>query len=510
MAQVDVRSGIAAQQERGALWPAGPVEGEERAPWGWLVLLTAVAAALRGFALDQQLWYDEMAALLDSVRQPLGTILTTYNSQNQHTLYSLLARVSIILLGDHPWTLRLPAAAFGVAAVPMLYFCARLMARQREALLAATLLGVSYHHVWFSQNGRGYTGLVFFTLLTTYFFIRGARETRPGLWLAYGVATALGMYTHLTMGFIAAGQGLVYLWLLATRAKQAGGWTRGALAPLGGFAVAAAITLLLYAPILSQLLTRTVGQAGAAAVRSEWTNPVWLALETLRGLGAGGGGVAAAGAIGVAGLVAVLGLASTWRAERYFVGLIVFPAIVTGAVLLALGHNLWPRFFFFAIGFAFLLLVRGAMVWGEWAARLLDGDERAGLRWGTALAGLMLLASLGPLRAAYLYPKQDFLGAMAYVDAERRPGEVVLVAGLARLPYQRYYARDWAAVETREQLETARADGQGAWLLYASPIFLESRQPELWNTIQSEFTTVRVFRGTLGGGEVYVCRANDR
>ena len=166
-----------------ALWPSPrdfDAGRDAPVPWNWLAGLTLLAAVLRAIALDQQLWYDEITTLVDSVRRPLAIIVTTYTSQNQHTLYSILARVSIVLFGEHPWALRLPAVLFGVASIPALYFYARLATSRREALLACALLTVSYHHVWFSQNARGYTAMVFWTLLTTYFFIRGARPIRAG------------------------------------------------------------------------------------------------------------------------------------------------------------------------------------------------------------------------------------------------------------------------------------------------------------------------------------------
>ncbi|MBI3484883.1 MAG: glycosyltransferase family 39 protein, partial [Acidobacteria bacterium] len=338
-----------------ALWPAPADAQAERTPWLWLALLTALAAVLRGIALNQQLWYDEITTLLDFVRTPMAQILTTYTSQNQHMLYSVLARVAVVTLGEAAWTLRLPAAVFGVLAVPTLYFCARLLTTRREALLGCALLTVSYHHVWFSQNARGYTGLAFFTLVSTYFFIRGARENkddgrataRPyGNWVWYAVALALGMYTHLTMGFVAAGHGITYLWLLGARQWEMGRLPRHAWSPMLGFVLAGVITAALYAPVAGDLVQRTLGEkvkpgAVKESTRAEWKNPLWLVAETARGLGAGS---AAAGfaAMSLGGLIVLAGLWSYWKQNRYIVGLMVAPALVTAAALLAVGHNLWP------------------------------------------------------------------------------------------------------------------------------------------------------------------------
>ena len=508
---------------RPVVWPANRPEPDAAAPWAALAALTLLAAVCRAVGLNSQLWYDEILTLLGYVRMPLGEILTTYNSQNQHMLYSVLARISIVAFGDTAWALRLPAAVMGVACIPALYAFARQAAMRREALLACALLAVSYHHVWFSQNARGYTGLMLATLLAGYHFMRGAREAAWHHWLAFGFWATFGMYVHLSMGFIVAGMGLVWLWLASRcflhRQENSGdAQTRTVttlMQPLAGFALSGILTLLLYLPVLSQMLGRTVGSVAAAgpgeAVRAEWKNPLWLALETLRGL-AGGGGWPMMTAILLAAGIALAGMALYWRQDKFAVALMLLPGIVTAVALLALSRNLWPRFFFFAIGFAFLFLVRGAMWLGEASARVLPppalGGAARGTAHGTVLVALMILASAWQMRAAWIYPKQDYRGAMEFIEREAQAGDTVLLVGLTRIPYQKYYQQDWTFVETPEALRAAEANSMSGrvWVLYTIPIYDESRYPALWNVLKTEYTTVKVCRGTMGGGEIYLCR----
>jgi mannosyltransferase len=277
------------------------MESTERAKneGAWLVAILALALVLRLVKLDAELWYDEILTLVHFVRLPLGELLTTYTSLNNHILYSLEAKLSIGLFGEHPWSLRLPAALFGVASVWAAYRLAREAVGVWEARLAALLLAVSYHHVWFSQNARGYTGLLFFSLMGTLIFVRAAEEgtsRRPWLW--YAGTIALAGYTHLTAALFFASHAIVWAGLFARRRffpNRFASWgkyaTAGGNGPLVGLGLGAVLTALLYAPVVPSMLgafqkvtgSPVVHAAAKAAVKpsdGQWKNPVWTLLES--------------------------------------------------------------------------------------------------------------------------------------------------------------------------------------------------------------------------------------
>src|SRR5690606_19936697 len=74
---------------------------------------------------------------------------------------------------------RVPAVVFGVLCIPMLFLLADRVTSRVEAWMASLLLTVSYHHIWFSQNARAYTGLLFFAMLTTWLFLIGLSARTP-------------------------------------------------------------------------------------------------------------------------------------------------------------------------------------------------------------------------------------------------------------------------------------------------------------------------------------------
>jgi len=259
--------------------PRRPAEGAvSTAAATTLALILGLATLLRVYALGVGPWFDEILTHVRYVRIPLGQIVTSYDSQNQHLLFSVFARLTTWLLGDGVWQLRLPAAIFGVAGIAALWPVTLRLYGARIALLATALLACSYHHVWFSQNARGYTGLMLWTVLSGWYLLRGLEGEGNRAWCGYAVCVALGFYTHLTMIFVVAGHGAMVAWRFF---RRDGRTLSQRLEPLlFGLLPAGLLTLTLYAPVLPQLLGGTLEHGGAV---KQWSNPVWALVETLRG-----------------------------------------------------------------------------------------------------------------------------------------------------------------------------------------------------------------------------------
>ncbi|MGH7447526.1 MAG: hypothetical protein ACRELT_08190, partial [Longimicrobiales bacterium] len=317
----------------------------------------------------------------------------------------------------------------------------------------------------------------------------GANSAR-GTAIGYAAVMAMAVYAHLTAGLIVAGHFLV--WSVAV--AWAGRWREASTsAPALAFLLAGLFSLVLYAPGLADIAADLGGSGPPLDV--EWKNPLWMLAETVRGLTRGipGGGftLAIAGAAPIAGLV-------SYGARGWIVtALMIVPALLTAAVMLATGHNLWPRFFFFAAGFALLILVRGvfAIATRVWPAR---ADAL-----GIAVVLLVFAASAALVPSAW-GPKQDYAGALAYIEQERAPEDAIAAVGIADFAYRSYFSAGWPSVVTPIQLEVLETAHERTWLVYAMPELIEARTPELWSMIQRDFRQVALFRGTLAGGAIHV------
>jgi hypothetical protein len=153
------------------------------------------------------------------------------------------------------------------------------------------------------------------------------------------------------------------------------------------------------------------------------------------------------------------------------------------------------------MGFALLIVIHGAAsLTGK-----LFAPKTAGLLLATS-AGVVILASAATLPRCYALPKQDYIGAREYVEQIQPSADAVGVVGLARHAYGRYYAPHWKAIESPAELNAFIQQNRPVSLVYTLPIELAAFHPELWKTVQENFEEQRVFPGSLGGGEVYVCR----
>ena len=225
-----------------------------------IVGIVLLALGLRLYNLNaQSLWYDEGFSVYLSQKNP-GEIVSQTAADIQPPLYYLMLHGWMKLFGTDEPAVRGLSVLFGVLAVPLIYSAARhLFHRHLAGLLAALLLTVSPLHIWYGQETRMYTLLVFLCLLSSYFLLllasRSRQERNPGvwgdlpLWLAYTLTSVAAIYTHYFALFVLAFQA-IYLLIVW--------WVQGyrpARLALGGLASGVAIVVA-YLPWLPHLLTR--------------------------------------------------------------------------------------------------------------------------------------------------------------------------------------------------------------------------------------------------------------
>jgi len=296
----------------------GPMGSDPRSALRWTVLglFLALGVYLRVRGLGElPLHGDEHHTLL-AADGSYGAILTTYDTVGSHVPLPLLQKLALDLLGPGVFVFRLPALVPGLLTLLLAYPLLRRIVGGDAAVLASALLAVNPMAIYYSCFARGYAlGLLLALLLGWAVACLLAGERRRLARVTLVVAGGGLPWVHLsTLGFV----GVLGLTASVLGARQSR--ARG-LELLGSFAAAGGLCLLLYLPVLGQVLNYFGG------LPSEDPPLDWFGVPTL----IAGGRVEAWSWL----VLGTLGLALAWRERREAVLLTLAGAIGPLALLLA-------------------------------------------------------------------------------------------------------------------------------------------------------------------------------
>ncbi|MEM7624868.1 MAG: glycosyltransferase family 39 protein [Planctomycetota bacterium] len=176
-----------------------------RGVWLGLVLVTALAAALRLFRLGHGgLWYDELIM----ARLTAGDLAGVWHDivAGRPALYPVLAWAWEQAWGSGDAALRSLSAVLGVLTVPAVFFAGRRLFDRRVGLIAALFCAVSPFQVYYSQEHRYYALLLLLGTLSIWCLLAAlgwpGTEQRPmprrggWAWRGYVLSSVLMFYTH--------------------------------------------------------------------------------------------------------------------------------------------------------------------------------------------------------------------------------------------------------------------------------------------------------------------------
>ena len=481
----------------------------------WLLgAIVVVAVALRLLRLDADLWLDEITPVLSYGDMPLLHVVTSYIGSNNHLLNTLLLKLSLALFGPLEWAVRLPAALFGVLTIPAMYWVSRLAMTRAGSLCAALLLAVSYHHVFFSQNARGYAAYLLFSLLASGCLVRALQEDRARYWVLYVGAMFLDFASLLTSGFVFAAH--IVVGAVALAVVRRGGFSPLPLARrlAAVFSVTAALVLTLYVTILPQLYayTKTVYSDPATGF-SPLAAEFWT--DIARGLSAGLGPAVLIAAIPTV-LIGAAGFAALLRRQWALVLALLLPGILTACLLVAQGLSFSPRFFLLMLLLGIVVVVQGIFSASSGiAARFAPGRPAIAPRVATALVLAGSAISIISLKHYYAIPKQPYRASLEFVATQREAGEPVIAIHLMEKGYQFYGPAfglvegvNWHSVRSLAAFDAVLAahPGRSSLLVTTFPRALRIGQPDLFARVTEGAREMKTFPATIGDGAITVWR----
>ncbi len=173
-----------------------------------LLLCLLIGFALRFYTFDQKsLWIDEIHTFNDSRDGFQGQL--KYYKENPTNLHPPLFFILTHLFYPFPKPerdLRIIPLIFGILSIPMIYFLSRSFSSNIALPCTLSLTFMTYH-IYFSQDGRMYSLIMFFGMAALYFFIKHLKTSRKGYLVFVAICYAILFHTsYSSIIFIALSQ----------------------------------------------------------------------------------------------------------------------------------------------------------------------------------------------------------------------------------------------------------------------------------------------------------------
>lgn len=225
-----------------------------------LLAIISIAAILRFYNIDyQSVWLDEIHTLNEA--NPDYSFTDVYNAtvtgELMPPLYFILVNILFKIFGYSSLVLRLFSGITGILGVFYTYKLGYRLFNKNVGLVAALILSVNIFHIMYSQEGRPYSFLYLFTIISFISLLKLADKPSIKGGIIYGISGVLMLYGHFFAIFILLSQYLFIVILLFKHGRE----TR--IKIFKASFISGIVTLILYIPAFKALMK-------SAAVKNIW------------------------------------------------------------------------------------------------------------------------------------------------------------------------------------------------------------------------------------------------
>jgi mannosyltransferase len=398
--------------------------------YAWPAAICGITGLLALFGLGaKSIWTDEAFSEAMARLHPITMWHAIIRGDAVNGFYYSLLHLWQFGGNSEAW-LRFPSVAFGVLAAWALFALNRRLLGTRVAVISGVLLAVNTFFVYYEQDARPYSLVVFLVVLATYLFVMALERPSMWRWVGYGVVSALAIYAHLFAAFVV----VAHLLMLAVRHRRPR--LRDALAGYG-------LTVLLVAPLVAVVVrTDPLQRRFIDAVHLGSFRWLFLNLTGAGGVPSGGGTFL------LAAYFAMCCFAVLWMARavirrreeeaerRWTYGLVLswlaVPILGSFVTSLVRSPIFYPRY---------LIVALPALV-------TMAGIGIGGFRhrsFQVIATGVLVALSIHPLLSYYgnsFKQGEDWRPAVAYVTGAERPGDgIVFLSRYGRRPFEYYLRR---------------------------------------------------------------------
>jgi mannosyltransferase len=379
-----------------------------------VIAIAAVATVAFAIALaSRSFWGDEAFSVVVAKASWHDFVHTLTTSQANMSLYYVVLRGWVAVVGDGEVAVRALSVVFAVATVPLLYALVARTVGRPAAVVSTVVLVLDPTFVRAAQDARSYSLVVLLVVAATYLMVSLRDDDHPSWALPVYVAVAtLSLYAHFYAAFVLAVHALV------AALERRSDVRRRQFTALGA-------VVLLASPLVAFAATQDHGQV------SHLTRP--SILDAVRGvrslIGMGNVGLL----VFFAGAVAVLSRFRPRTSRDARSPVVLFAAWAAVPVVAAFAVSQAKPVF--AARYLIVILPALAVLLG-WAVASIERRASAVV---TAALIVLSIVNLPYLRPGFEY--EDFRGAADYLTTAARPGDGVVFYRPSRRVAAEFYLR---------------------------------------------------------------------
>jgi len=185
-------------------------------------IILVCALGLRLYNINKyDMWFDELMSDLRSYEiitsralffniSPLTFFLKGIERDPQPPFYYMLVYIYSFLFGGGK-LLRGLSVIFSMLSLGMFYKLARLFFNRRMSIYALLIMVLNPLQIWYAQEARSYTMVLFFAISFIYFYTQALKTNKPFYWISFFLSSICGIYTSYYFIFLLIGSGFTLL-----------------------------------------------------------------------------------------------------------------------------------------------------------------------------------------------------------------------------------------------------------------------------------------------------------
>lgn len=178
-----------------------------------ITLVFVISFLLRFYRLGlHDFWFDEIFSV-------------NYSAEPWHNwnapLYWIFLHFWAKICGVSEFSLRFPSMLCSFLTTGLVFLLGKELFDKKTAILAALLISLSPFHLWYAQEARDYSMVLFFGTLSSYFLFLAVKKSSFKRWLLFVLISLAGIYTNYFYIFLIVAQFFYMFWITKLRASKA-------------------------------------------------------------------------------------------------------------------------------------------------------------------------------------------------------------------------------------------------------------------------------------------------